>query len=221
MPTVTELQPQARDPERINLYLDGRFALGLSLEVVQRHGIHVGDALEEAELRALHAAEAEYRAYAVALNLLSFRPRARREVELHLRKRGEDDATIETVIQRLTRAGLLDDREFARFWLENRQAFRRRGTLALRAEMRGKGVDPEIIDEILASLPDEAEAAYEAGAARLRALATLEDREFYRKLLAFLLRRGFPYPASIAAVRRHLGERGGSPDIVDQLGPEE
>ena len=84
-----------------------------------------------------------------------------------------DEEAIEAAIARLTEQGYLNDAEFARYWVENRQRFKPKGEQALRQELRRAGVDNEAIDESLSEL-DTSEAAYAAArprAERLRALA--------------------------------------------------
>jgi regulatory protein len=151
-----------------------------------------------------------------ALNFLSFRPRSRREIEGHLRKKKVEIETAQAAIERLERAGLIDDREFARFWVENRQTFRPRGTRALQAEMRQKGLDSEVIDGALENLGDEEETAYVAGRKKAHSLRAADEGEFFRKMLGFLQRRGFPYAAAAPAAKRlYRDVAGGDPDELE------
>lgn len=216
MPTVTALQSQARDPQRVNLFLDGRFALGLSAEVVVQRGIRVGDTYDEHELRSIARQEDEQQAHAAALHFLSYRPRAQQEVVRYLQKRNLDAESIETVVERLVQSGLLDDRQFAQFWIDNRQTFKPRGTRALRTEMRQKGLESEVIEEVLDELPDEEGIAYAASAARLRSMRNLDDRAFFQRMVGFLQRRGFPYSVAANVTRRRLVERGSTEEFGDE-----
>jgi regulatory protein len=220
MPTITALETQQHDPERVNVYLDGRFAFGVSrmVAVARRlsEGLEVDGDLIEAAMRD----DAVERAYGAALNFLSFRPRSHREIRDYFRKKQVEPDVVLAVTERLERTGLIDDREFARFWVDNRQTFRPRGTRALKAEMRQKGLDGEVIDEALEGLGDEEETAYRAGQKKARSLAASDEREFFRSMLGFLQRRGFPYPAASAAARRLYNEaasRTASGDLEDTL----
>jgi len=114
------------------------------------------------------------------------------------------------VVGRLKQQGYLDDAEFARFWVENRQQFRPKGERALRQELRQKGVDEAIIQSAVADL-DAEESAYAAARARALRLAALPDRDplaFRRKLIEFLARRGFDYEVSQEVVERLARELG-------------
>jgi regulatory protein len=200
--TITAIETQRRDPERVNVYLDGEFAFGFSRLVAVSRGLVEGRSLSPAEVEALRAEDDVEKAFNAALNFLSFRPRSRREIEDYFRRRKLEPEVGVAVVERLERIGVLDDREFARFWVENRQTFRPRGTRALKAELRQKGIESEIIDDTLADIGDEEETAYQAGIKKARSYRTADEREFFRKMLGFLQRRGFPYGPAAAASRR-------------------
>lgn len=215
MPTITSLETQQNDPERINVYLDGKFGFGAARLVVLTHHLSEGQEIAEEEVEALRREDALERSYAAALNYLSFRPRSSREIEDYFRRRKFDPEVTPLVLERLERLGLVDDREFARFWVENRQTFRPRGSRALRMEMRQKGVASEVIDEALEELGDEESASLDAARRKMLSFANLDEREFKRKMVAYLQRRGFPYDVAATATRKLAQERGLSGDFGD------
>jgi regulatory protein len=216
MPIITSLEQQQGDPERINVYLDGTFAFGAAKLVALSHQLTAGQELSEHEVEELRREDAVERAYAAALNFLSFRPRSRREIEQYFRKKKVDAAIVPPVVERLERLGLVDDHQFARYWVENRQTFRPRGSRALRMELRQKGLEGDIIDDALEGVEeDEERTAYAAGLKKLRAYARLDEREFFSKMATYLQRRGFPYEVAATVVRQleevrsSAGEEGG------------
>lgn len=202
MAVITRIETQKHDPERVNLYVDDVFYSGISTLLVLSHGLKEGAELSDLQLEELRRDDEAERAHAAALNFLSFRPRSRREVEEYLRKRKVSEEAASAVLERLERSGLLNDQEFARFWVENRQTFRPRGSRALRLEMWQKGLARDVIDEALETLPDEEETAYEAGRKKLHTYSRLDEQEFRRKMIAFLQRRGFPYEDAASATKR-------------------
>jgi len=207
MSVITDLQTQQGDPERVNVYLDGTFAFGASTLVTMARGLSVGQELGDEEIAALLRDDAADRAYGAALRFLSYRPRSRREIENYFRKKKIDPEMVPAVLERLERAGLLDDRAFATFWIENRQTFSPRGSWALRAEMRQKGVAADVIDDALEGLSDEEEVAYEAATKKVHMLTVDNELEFFRRMVGFLQRRGFPYDVAAAVARRIFRER--------------
>ncbi|MBK6661488.1 MAG: regulatory protein RecX [Thermoflexaceae bacterium] len=79
-----------------------------------------------------------------ALRLLSHRARSENEMRTRLGMRGIAPAIIEEEIVRLRDAGLLDDEQFARAWVEDRKRFAPRGRRMLRYELLGRGIEPGI-----------------------------------------------------------------------------
>ncbi|GAC1397324.1 MAG: RecX family transcriptional regulator [Chloroflexota bacterium] len=202
MPKITALQSQEHDSARVSVYLDGRFGFDASLLLVSARGLVAGMEISPEEVDALmHDAEVE-NAYEKALGFLSYRPRSTREIQDYFKKRKADPDVTLAVVEKLERSGLLNDGEFARYWVENRQTFQPRGSRALRAELRGKGVGNDAIDEALQTFTDEEETAYRAGLKKATSLASLGERDFFQKVVAFLQRRGFPYDAAAKATRR-------------------
>jgi regulatory protein len=188
--TITALRFQKRNKNRVNVYLDGQFAFGLA--AIEAARLRVGQALGDDDIARLQRQDKVERAHERALNFLSYRPRSEAEVRRSLHKKGVQEEVVEVVIERLTRAGMLDDREFARYWVENRLQFNPRGARALGHELRQKGVPASIIADALVGFDEEA-AARKASEAGARRLAHLEPDAFRRRLGAYLARRGFAY----------------------------
>jgi regulatory protein len=114
-------------------------------------------------------------------------------VRRRLQRAGVDEATTEAVLARLRQHGVVNDAEFAQYWVEQRQTFRPRGARLLRAELRQHGVDAASAEEAAqVASSSAAEDAYRAGRKRARQLAAAGDqRMFAARLGAFLARRGF------------------------------
>jgi regulatory protein len=205
---ITALRVQKRNRQRVNVHIDGRFAFGLAaIEAMQ---LKIGQQLSDAEIARLKKKDQVEVAYEFALKFLSYRPRSIDEVRRRLTEKQFDEPTVDETIARLSRAGLLDDTAFARFWLENRDAFKPRSKRALRYELRQKGVANSVIDATLAGY-EENDAAYRAALNRVQKLARRPDQDFdviRRKLLAFLNRRGFSYSVARDAVERVFVELG-------------
>jgi len=199
--TITALRFQKRDENRVNVYLDGEFAFGLA--AIEAAHLQVGQTLSDDDVARLQEQDEVERAYEHALDFLSYRPRSEAEICRNLRRRNVDDEVVEAVVERLTRAGMLDDREFARYWAENRIQFNPRGANALGHELWGKGVPASIIAETLADLDEEA-AARKVLEAGVRRLAHLEPGDFRRKLGAYMARRGFSYEVITPLVEEAL-----------------
>ena len=84
-----------------------------------------------------------------ALGFLSFRPRSSSEIRAYLARKGFSEAVIGEVLDRLSQSRLVDDAEFASYWIGNRQRFSPRGRRALLMELRQKGISLDIIEPLL------------------------------------------------------------------------
>ena len=151
-------------------------------------------------------ADAAERCYQRALKLLSIRPRSRSELQTLLRKVKFEPASIETTIERLLQARLVDDTAFAAYWRDNRTEFRPRSRRAVNAELRQKGVSAEVAAEALNPMDDD-ELAYRAASAKAARWAAFDDETLKAKLLDFLKRRGFGWDTSRGTANRVLEER--------------
>jgi|SRR5579885_3034052 len=208
---ITALEPQRRrGGERVNVYVDGRFALSLDATIAAT--LHVDQEVNAATLARLADDDERQRALNAACLFLSYRPRSAQEIETRLRQRGYSTDAIAAARARLDDWGLVDDDAFARYWVEQRQTFRPRGAAALRAELRARGVKAEVVSSVVPSGADESEAAYRAGRVRLRGLAGLPAPAFRQKLGGYLQRRGFNYAACAAAIDRLWAEVGAAAD---------
>ncbi|NJN43667.1 MAG: hypothetical protein HC806_02315 [Anaerolineae bacterium] len=196
---ITGLQAQKKNPQRINVFIDDEFAFGLSRIVAA--WLRVGQEISETKIAELKAQDQEEKALQRALNLISYRPRSETEVQKNLRKHQVPEETITAVVKRLRENGILNDQRFADAWVENRAAFRPRSKMALKIELKQKGIDKEIIEEALSEVNDE-EQAYEAGLKKARQLRHAEKQEFKRKMFGYLGRRGFNYQVSSPVVEK-------------------
>ena len=205
MPTITAIEKQKRG-RRVNLHLDGEYALSLRLDLVTTTRLAVGAELPPARRRELEAEDQRLGAIEAALRLLAAGPRSERDLRERLsRRRGYRSEAVDAAVQRMQELGYLNDAAFARFWVESRQAGTPRSRRALAFELSRKGVGREQLDVALEGVTD-AEAAYDAAQRRLRALQGADRQTFERRLGSFLNSRGFGYGVARATVQRCWAE---------------
>jgi regulatory protein len=191
MNKITAIEPQQKNLQRVNIYLDGEFAFGLAR--ITAGWLMVGQELSKEKIALLQSEDASETAYQKALHFMSYRPRSSAEVRQNLTKRGISETIVEETVNRLQRAGLINDLEFAQAWVENRNTFQPRSKSALRMELRRKGLNEEVFQPVLDEKVDEDALALEAARKYARRLAGLEWLAFRQKLGGFLARRGFSY----------------------------
>ena len=203
MKKITAISVQKKNPNRVNIYLDGEYAFGVAR--ITAAWLKNGDELSDEKIAKLLAEDAREWAYQQALLYLSYRARSEKEIRQNLRKHEMPEEVIEETIERLRKAGLANDNEFAQAWVENRSTFRPRSRRALAMELRQKGLDDETVHSAVSGVDEEA-LAYEAAQKRLGRLKGLEWNEFRKKLSEFLARRGFPYSVIAPIVTRLWSE---------------
>ena len=190
MLTVTRLEPQKKNPQRLNVYLDGDFAFGIFRAAAP--WLAEGDQLSQQKVRELQESDLTEGAYQRALNFLSYRSRSEQEIRINLSKHEIPEEIILEVLIKLRRSTLVDDRAFARNWIENRSQFKPRGKRALSTELSQKGISREIIDDELKGI-DEAALALQCARSKSSRYQHLDQEQYQKKMYAYLNRRGFPY----------------------------
>jgi regulatory protein len=207
MTKVTALRA-GRSRQRVNVFLDGKFAFSLEAEVALKEGLQVGQELSSSRIEALVRSDHFHRCLNATVHYLSYRPRSESEVRERLQRRGFDGDSIEAVIAKLKEQGLISDIAFAQFWKDNRESFSPRSQWLTRLELRRKGVTTDIIDQVVDEV-DDADNAYRAALSKARGLPLSDYQGFRRRLGDYLKRRGFGYEVINHTVERIWQEWGG------------
>jgi regulatory protein len=142
-----------------------------------------------------------------ALRLLAVRSRSRHELRIRLVRAGYEPEDVDAALADLEAVGLVDDERFARELAES-QRRRGMGRRAGMSALRGKGVDRDLAERTIEEVQpeDDAEIAYELARARLGRLRSLPPDVAYRRLIGFLVRRGYEPVIASTAVRRAVAE---------------
>ena len=189
---ITAIKAQKRNRQRVNIYLDGSFAFGLSRFVAG--WLEPGRKLSDAEIEKLLEEDSYEVAFQKALQFINYRPRSVDETRRRLFKKGFSEEVVEKTIAKLLERNWLDDLEFSRQWIENRNTFRPRSDRLLSYELRLKGVADDTIQRALEKFGgDENELAYQAGIKKAKQCCTETKLDFQKKVGGYLGRRGFLY----------------------------
>lgn len=198
---ITAIKAQKHNRQRVNIYLDGEFAFGLSRFVAG--WLETGRKLTEAEIKKLQEEDTYEVAFQKALQFIAHRPRSVEETRRRLSKKGFRDEVIDATLEKCLEKEWLDDLDFARQWIENRNTFRPRSDRLLRYELRVKGVADDVITQALEKYGgDENELAYQAGIKKAKKCRQETKFDFQKKVGGFLGRRGFHYGIVKPTVKR-------------------
>ncbi len=188
---ITALKAQVKNPERISVFLDGEFSFGLARIVAA--WLTIGQRLSDEDILRLREQDTYEVAYQRALHFLSYRPRSVGEVLRKLNEQGYSQAVMDATTQRLKDNGYVSDEQFARGWVESRNAFRPRSKRMLAVELRQKGIEDEVIEQVLTETADEDSLAYQTALKYAHRLSGVDWETFRKRLGAYLMRRGFSY----------------------------
>lgn len=143
-----------------------------------------------------------------ALRMLERRSYSEAELTRRLKEKGDAPEIAEVTVQKMVAAGFVNDgvyaRQVARSFLVSRRASVRR----TQQEMMRRGVARPLADEAIAEVRadedtgTEDESVERAARKKLKSLAGLDATTRYRRLTAFLARRGFSGDIIRAAIRR-------------------
>jgi regulatory protein len=190
---ITAIEPQVKRPDRVSIFVEGEFCLGVHAEVAITAGLRVGQTVNVPELQALARSEEKRQARDSALRLLGYRARSRSELKQRLERKGYDPELIEETLELLHRGGFIDDAEFSRAWVRSRTGARPMGPTRIAAELRQKGVERELIQDALEPVSPETQLnlALAVGRRKAEQLHGEDVRVARRKLSSALMRRGF------------------------------
>lgn len=198
---ITAITIQARDKDRVNVSVDGKYRFSLDILQVGDLGVKIGNEYTEEELAKLEEESQFGKLYARTLEYSLMRPHSTREVKDYLYRKTRDTRTKEgkirkgvseqltaRVLERLIQKGHIDDEKFARFWIENRNLRKGLSMRKLSSELSAKGVDRTIIERLLG----------ESGRSDASELQKIIEKKRSRyddeqKFMAYLARQGFSY----------------------------
>jgi len=154
----------------------------------------------------------------ICLRALTGAPKTRSQLADLLATRGVPDDAAETVLDRFTEVGLIDDAAFARAWVSSRQSGRGLARRALSAELRAKGVEPEVAAEAVGAVDDDDERATARRLVdrKVGAMRRLDRATATRRLMGMLARKGYSGGLAAAVVREALDSAGA--DDLDHPG---
>jgi regulatory protein len=146
----------------------------------------------------------------ICLRALTGAPKTRSQLADLLATRGVPDEAAEAVLERFTEVGLIDDAAYARAWVSSRQAGRGLARRALSAELRAKGVEPEVAAEAVEAVgdDDEREAARRLVDRKVGAMRRLDRATATRRLMGMLARKGYNGGLAASVVREALDSDG-------------
>jgi regulatory protein len=198
---ITSIKIQARNNNRVNVSVDGKYRFSLDIFQVGEIGLKVGKEYQDDEIIAFESESQFGKLYSRALEYCFVRPRSAHEVRDYLYRKtmpkrdktgdlkpGYSSDVADRVFRRLTDKGYIDDYKFARFWIDNRLLIKGASQRKLVYELRSKGVTGDVINYIMAE-------SDRSDSQEIQKIISKKRSRYPddKKMIAYLARAGFNY----------------------------
>ena len=193
---ITAITPQVKDKTRCNVFVDGRFYCGLTLEAAVKNRLKAGQIVDLEKLSAIQLESEKSTALDKALTHISAVQKTEKQVKEYLEGKGYLPAVVEYVLGKMREYGFLDDGSYAENYAH--AAVKRKGVRLIRLELKSKGVAEEHISAATEGLEGEEETAGRLLEKYMR--GKLCDRATLYKAFRYLLGKGFEYETARAAL---------------------
>lgn len=188
---ITQIKQQVKNPERVSIFLDGKYTFSLTLDQLLDERLKKSDELDELRIKELKKLSDEGKIRARALEWLLSRPHSTREFRDYLyRKKAEKDH-IEGLVEEFTDRKYLNDESFAKWFVELRQR-KNKSKRAITSELYSKGISPATIQSIVSNKSEDSKDT-EALVKLVNKLSTRPRYIDSNKLITYLISKGFSY----------------------------
>ena len=200
---VTDITRQKHNTTRVSVYLEGKYSFSLDEVDAYRLGIKIGAELTEADVERCNLESNLSKAISKAADILSRKPATEKEICDKLAEKGYDELVISAAVHELTELGYINDYDYACLYMEYAEE-KCYGIKKIRYELENKGVDPYIIEDVLAerestnsdSLADRIYAKY--------GKVDMHDIKVKQRVGRYLAARGFEFSEINDAIKAYI-----------------
>ncbi|WP_132305528.1 RecX family transcriptional regulator [Paenibacillus sp. BK033] len=206
---ISAVEQDRKDRKRYHIYTNGveEPLLSVHEDLLIKFRLFKGTELTSEAIAEIADEDERYHAYALAIAYLGIKARTRKQIEQYLLRKEFEPEPIAYALERLESEHIVDDGEYARHFAKQRIRYSQKGSRWIRQELQQRGVSREAASEALDSIDkdDELASAVHAAKKKWRSLKG-ENREKRQKLMAFLMRRGFPSDVVKQAAKAAIDE---------------
>ena len=194
MSEITKITPQIKDKRRCNIYVDGKFYCGLTLETAIKNRLKVGQSVATDWLSEIQLSSEKDVALDKALTHLSATRKTEKQMRQFLEKKGYLPAVIHYVLDKLKDYDFVNDGEYAKAYVG--ASSKQKGGRLIRLELRQKGVSDTEIDGALETVSEEAQT------------------ETANRILQKYMKNKQPTVENLQKAFRHLMSKGFEMDVI-------
>ena len=189
MAIITKIEAQVKNKDRVNIFLDGEFSLGCSLELALTHHLKEGGEISSEQLEQLVFENEKSAALSKAVTLLGKNLKTKSQMRKYLTEKGYSPQIVNYVLEKLAEYNYINDENYAKIYV--RSVKNKYGKIKIKTELKLKGVSEKIIDDVLLEFESEEDVILTLATKYLK--GKNPTYENLSKLYRFLLSKGFEY----------------------------
>ena len=195
VPEITSIEPQKKDKDRCNVYIDGRFYCGLTLQAAVKYRLKAGMHVERPFLDEIQLETDKNTALDKALTHISSSMKTEKQIADFLAKKGYTEAVCGYVLERMRYYNFIDDYAYCKAYISGVSG---RGKRLLEADLLKRGAKREAIERALSEVEEDGDEARAVAQKYLRGKERTKENLY--KAFRYLLSRGFGYDTAKEAV---------------------
>lgn len=197
MSEITSIEPQVKDKNRCNVYIDGRFYCGIKLEVAIKYRLKAGMHIEKEKLDEIQLETEKSQAVDKAMTHLSATMKTEWQMRDFLAKKGYTETVIDYVMERLAYYNFVDDYAYCRAYVNSVSG---KGRRAIEADLIKRKAKREAIASVLDEFEESDDDAFELLQKYLRGKEI--NKANLMKGYKYLLSKGFSYDTAQSATEK-------------------
>lgn len=202
---ITKIEVQKKTDERYSVFLDEKFAFGVSEKVFFEFGLREGNFLNEAEIEEILHCEELQKARGKAFSLVASKFYSELEIRKKLQRFRVE--VVDKVVSELKTLNYLDDKELAKRMIHDLSILRGLGKIKIRYELRRKGIKELVFEDLLEEMLEEKSQFEAAKKLLLKKLQTIKEVDYNAKskIWRFLQSKGFENDIISELFEKHFG----------------
>lgn len=195
MPKITKIEIQKNNKDRVNIYLDGEYALAINAELIYKENLKVKDDVDISKLQEIAEKESYIRCKESAIKIIERSYKTEKEIRDKLKQKGYEEKQINNSIDFLKEYNFINDNTYAKAFIKDKLSFK--GSQKIKYDLMKKGIAKDIIEENLIKVDknEEKEVALNVGRKKYESIRRKESDNYKLsgKLYRFLISRGYAY----------------------------
>ena len=195
MPKITKIEIQKNKKDRVNIYLDGEYALAINAELIYKENLKVKDDVDISKLQEIAEKESYIRCKESAIKIIERSYKTEKEIRDKLKQKGYEEKQINNSIDFLKEYNFINDNTYAKAFIKDKLSSK--GSQKIKYDLMKKGIAKDIIEENLIKVDknEEKEVALNVGRKKYESIRRKESDNYKLsgKLYRFLISRGYAY----------------------------